>query len=499
MIFPRTFIFYIVLSLAFSIVFTPSASFGAKGVKTHYKHYSLFTFESKDYLCEPYLVQKDDWLYKIFRQKGEISAADFPLFLKIFRRLNPQISNIDAILPGSRILIPLKQVAKDAYKQNKAGMVEVPVLEFSADITPETLAQYTIKHEVKAGDTVSQLLPKEFLTPEGTVSEIGEKAFLHLNPDTKDINRIYQGARIVIPDPSILSQPWFRDALTMDSNTQFTTSVPTYIPEIKATQPPDPKILSLAEISQLKRYTQLIQGHLMHQGKLFFPSADGTPRSIDLAQTPIISDSTGRKTVMLGPETTEQDLNPDIVAAMRAYWKDLQFKKLNEALSANMLFKSETMDDIPKSQKSLIKTLLKNTHYTYESDVFFPISVNNIEMTVSLGRITHDRIADILINTGNVYGKAIEAIKKQGYKILNLPPTLNFSEVCISLYSRLGYQVWKNPSFNAGQQIKNIPGVYAEKGTDRHFMTRTPLFKSAISFLENEKIDLITLNKEPAR
>ena len=44
-----------------------------KGVKTSYKRYSFFKYKNEEFLCEPYIVKKDDWLYKIFRKKGEIT------------------------------------------------------------------------------------------------------------------------------------------------------------------------------------------------------------------------------------------------------------------------------------------------------------------------------------------------------------------------------------------------------------------------------------------
>ncbi|WDP85082.1 MAG: hypothetical protein HUN05_07980 [Desulfobacter sp.] len=133
----------------------------ADGVKTHYKQYSIFTYENEDYLCEPYRVKKDDWLYKIFRQKGEISASDFPRFLTIFQKINPQLNNIDAIAPGIQILIPLKRVDKKAYVQKEDGMVEVPVLEFSLNLDEKNLAAFIHKRSVKKGDTVSTLLGKD--------------------------------------------------------------------------------------------------------------------------------------------------------------------------------------------------------------------------------------------------------------------------------------------------------------------------------------------------
>lgn len=469
------------------VFFIPCASFSATGVKTSFKKYSLFTYDDRIYLCEPYLIQKNEWLYKIFRQKGEISVSNFPLFLKIFKNINPKIGNIDAISPGSRILIPLKQVDKNAYEQDNNGTVKVPVLAFSTQITPDTVYRHTHKHELKAGDTISELISKEFLTSRGNVSKVGEQAMLHLNPDIKDINYIYQGTSIVIPDPSILSQPWFNNFIAMGKKNTLS--------EKKPTAPHASKSISMAELAHLKRYTQLIQGHLMHQGTLFFPpgSQGSKPQAIDLSITPVISDDTGKKTVLLGPDATETSMNPDLVAAMKAYWKNLEFKKFSEVLSANVVFNTQTMKDVPKSQESLISILLAGTPYAYKPQVFFPVSFNKVQMTVPLGRITQGHSPDILINSGSVYGSALDALKNQGYRILNLPLDLTFEDICTRLFSRLGYQIWKNPSFNVARKVKNIPGVYAEKGIEKFFLTRVPLFKSAATFLKNEKIDVIML------
>lgn len=406
------------------VSFTPCASFSAMGVKTSFKKYSLFIYDNRVYLCEPYLVQKDDWLYKIFRRKGEISTSDFPLFLNILKAINPQLDKIDAISPGNRILIPLKQVDKNASEQNSNSTVAVPVLAFSTEIEPATVSRHTHKYELKAGNTISELLSEEKRTP-----------------------------------------------------------------------PHAAKPISMADLAHLKRYTQLIRGSLMHQGKLFFPSGSpgGKPKFIDLSKTPVISDSTGKKTVLLGPYTTEDSMDPDLVATMKAYWKDLQFKKFSDILNARVRLNTPTMKDVPNSQESLIRILLAVTSYAYEPQAVFPVSLNNVQMKVSLGRITHAHASDILINPGSVYGRALDVLKNQGYRILDLPSDLTFEDICTRLFSRLGYQVWKDPSFNADQKVKNIPGVYAEKGMEKLFLTRTPIFKSAATFLENEKIDMIML------
>jgi hypothetical protein len=273
------------------------------------------------------------------------------------------------------------------------------------------------------------------------------------------------------------------------------------MPEEKRTAHHAPQQISMTELAQLKRYTRLIQGHLMHQGNLFFPPVNqgDKPKFIDLSKTPVMIDDTGKKTLLLGPERTAASMDPDIVAAMKAYWKDLQFKHIRDVLQANARLGTRTMKDVPESQESLIKTILAGTPYSYEPLVIFPVSLNAIQITVSLGRITHDHAPDILINSGSVYGSALDVLKHQGYRIIDLPTHLNFEETCIRLFSQLGYQVWKNPSFNADRKVKKIQGIYAEKGMEKRFFTRTPPFKRAADFLENEKIDVIMLDKEPVQ
>ena len=43
-----------------------------------YKNYTIRYDRGWDILCDPYIVKKNDWIYKLFRQKGEISQKDFP-------------------------------------------------------------------------------------------------------------------------------------------------------------------------------------------------------------------------------------------------------------------------------------------------------------------------------------------------------------------------------------------------------------------------------------
>ena len=178
-----------------------------QSVKTSFKRYVVYPYNDRKVLCEPYRVAKDDWLYKIFRQKGEISDSDFPLFLAIFKTLNPGISNIDSISPGQEILIPLKTMDQEDFNETVPGMVDVPMIEFSS--LPETLSPHLSTYRVQRGETVSELVDPVFLDRYGNLTEQGIRAFNLANPLVKNINLIYEGSVLNLPSPSLLSQTWF--------------------------------------------------------------------------------------------------------------------------------------------------------------------------------------------------------------------------------------------------------------------------------------------------
>ncbi len=64
--------------------------------------------------CEPYVVQKNDSLPRIFQEKGGIIDENPEEFLKIFKRLNPQVIDLENMRPGQQIYIPLKKMDPEA-------------------------------------------------------------------------------------------------------------------------------------------------------------------------------------------------------------------------------------------------------------------------------------------------------------------------------------------------------------------------------------------------
>ena len=112
-----------------------------------YKSYIIQKDQGRDILCDPYVVRKNDYIWKIFRQKGEFATRDFPEFLNVFKRLNPQLSDINRIHPGLQILIPLKILSPGAFKNQATGTVTIPFITVASvhKILKPFLRAYVVK------------------------------------------------------------------------------------------------------------------------------------------------------------------------------------------------------------------------------------------------------------------------------------------------------------------------------------------------------------------
>jgi LysM repeat protein len=371
--------------------------------------------------------------------------------------------------------------------------VEVPVIEFSSIPEKFELKPFVKTHTIETGDTVSKLLGKQFFSKNGMLSREAQKAFTHLNPKVTNIDLIYQGTQLVIPDPSILSQPWFKSFLQQGSN--GIANAQNSLNKTSASRLP---VISSEQMTQLKRYSELIQGTLINQGKMHFPGHGAQPDlSLDLTQTPLIENKDGLKTLIIPRDDKGRSLGADLVENIRAYWKQIKVQELDDAISmAEELAREKTsLADRPVDTDKFIVTLLSVTQIRYISDEIISFTTGSIEMTGSFGRIRRPGQPDLLINTGSVYGLALETIEKKGNQVLTIAPGLTMSELIVTLFTRLGYSIWENPSFTKSGRVETIQGIYVKKDREELLFTRQKPTTAAISFLETENIQFLILNQ----
>jgi len=298
---------------------------------------------------------------------------------------------------------------------------------------------------------------------------------------------------VVIPDPSILSQPWFESFLKQGSaclrsmdQAPVETSSHSLLP-----------VISPQQMAQLKRYAALIQGTLINQGQMYFPGKEVQANLVlDLVQTPLIESKDGQKTLIVPSDGIGSSLGNELVKNIKAYWKQIKIQEIDKAISlAQELGKNKnSMADKVIAPSKFISKLLSITQYPYTPENI-SFSIEPIEMSASFGHIPRQGEPDLLINAGSVYGLALKTLEKKGNHILTISPGLTMSELILTLFTRLGYSTWKNPSFTTSGRVESIKGIYVAKDKEKLFFARQKPNSTVISFLEKENIQFLILNQ----
>lgn len=335
----------VVLTLLCALFLRPPAGFGA----VLYRSYVVKYDRGWDILCDPYIVQKNDWVYKIFRQKGEISSADFQEFISIFERLNPHIRDIDRIRPLQTILIPLKKLEPGTLPGQSSGRVTIPFVTISK-IT-EILESHTDTYTAIQGDSVSKLIAARFGNFGTRSYREGLSLFKALNPEIADLDLIYTGQQIILPDPSLRNQPWYQSLFDEYGNIKGETApVETGKNDMVETAetPSGP-----APPSPLSQTAALLDAKLLNRGTYFFPRASGDDFELDLSQNPVIEMEDGKRVVFTtggGSLGTDADV-------LKSRWKEVEIVPLQDETTTGQIldavFRSENWHGEKKNELSL--------------------------------------------------------------------------------------------------------------------------------------------------
>lgn len=312
--------------VAFSILFTnvPDSSCAVL-----YRTYVVKYDRGWDILCDPYIVQKNDWVYKIFRQKGEISAQDFQEFLHIFKRLNPHIRDIDRIRPLQNIFIPLKKLEPGTLPGQSTGIVTIPFVSI-ANVS-EYIETYAETYAVQKGDSVSKLIAARFGNFGTRSYREGLNLFRALNPGVVNLDIIYTGQHLTLPDPAMRNEPWYPSLFDAYGNIKGGTAdvmpgkVDTAATLETETVPEPP--------SSLSRAADLLDAKLLKRGTYFFPRPADSDFELDLSQYPVIEMEDGRR-VLFTAGNKKFDADADV---LKSRWKDVDIVSLGEASSTEQV------------------------------------------------------------------------------------------------------------------------------------------------------------------
>ncbi|RLC26977.1 MAG: hypothetical protein DRH21_00560 [Deltaproteobacteria bacterium] len=302
-----------------------------------YKSYVIRKDKGRDVLCDPYIVQKDDWIFKLFRQRGEISQKDLPEFLSIFKRINPHILNVNRILPGQQICIPLKILIRDSMLGQSSGIVTIPFVTISN--IPEILKNHSTAYKIKQGDRLSRLIVQGYRTDEVTTElyREGMKLFMLINPGIVDPDLIHVGQKIYIPNPSIRNQPWYKSLFDASGNIEEkialggTDAFRTIDTAAVATVTRKEDIT----LSPLEQLANALDARLLNKGTYYFPMQREEDFGLDLSRFPVIELKNQSRIIL-----QEDDIQGYALNAIRSFWKNVIIVPASQKSSLDQLFDS---------------------------------------------------------------------------------------------------------------------------------------------------------------
>jgi LysM repeat protein len=322
----------------------------------------------QDILCDPYVVQKGDFVTKLFKQRGAISHEDYPKFLAIFKRVNPDVEDIDRIFPGHRIFIPLKVLPPGTLMGQDTGTVTLPIIMIS-DL-PELVKESSSVYEVTAGDTVWELIVSRFggLTRKEYMKL--KELVKYMNPQLEDLNRINIGDKLRIPESKVRNTLWY-DAIFDEKTAKIVNQKPfrpetaeeevkaelAVLPESgdkdseekKSLSPPSSDPAATADgvdaggtvpvgppglATHLRKAARVLNAELMVRGDFFFPRRGLPDYRVILSRTPVMHLPGGVR-LLFDPYKVVSEAD---IAVIKRHWRKLSVIRLKEDTALRQIF-----------------------------------------------------------------------------------------------------------------------------------------------------------------
>jgi len=277
-----------------------------------YKNYVIKEDVGWEILCAPYTVEPNDWVLKIFKLRGEIARKDWTHFLRIFKRINPHIKNIDRIRPGQQIYIPLRRLRERPVPEKTAGIVTIPFVDLSRSSGQTPPAN---SYRVQRGDTVSKLLAGQFGRYGSKSYKEAVALFRQLNPHVKDIDLIFTNQTIFLPNS--LQPPQAPATLALAGKTSKSPYPQAAADLEKETAGSGPRRPAKPMIPPLAEAAAILDAKLLDNGKYYFPRSDQEDLELNLSNNPVLEMSDGGR-VMLADK---QQLSPQDLETVQSKWK----------------------------------------------------------------------------------------------------------------------------------------------------------------------------------
>ena len=155
------------------------------------------------------------------------------------------------------------------------------------------------------------------------------------------------------------------------------------------------------------------------------------------------------------------------------------------------------------NHKMYVSNFLRAMGYRYQPNETISFEYAGITIEAVSNLATHDSGTSFLIDFGEFYGDAVQAIKKSGRNIIQVKDSDTLDVISSRLLAAMGVSFTENPSFLAAKRSAGhnttltIPGFLIDDAkTPETLLAMVPLHDGVVEFLTNNgiKIMMVKLN-----
>jgi len=294
---------------------------------------------------QTYTVQKGDNLSAIILKQPSITEKDIPRYYKMTKELNPDIADLDRLYVGQTLVLPENGVAVSEEKTAA-----------SDSKFPASKASGLQTYQVKKGDSLIRIVRRKLHIKTGTQKMLLE--IQSLNPNIKNLNYIYIGQIIRLPDGQT----------ALKSVPVNATQNPAIIPEEKVSAIPAGKGLPVVEkkaieakesiflppakrLAVIKHIITQMNGSMITSGNYYLPISKTEQLTIDCSIIPVV-ELDDRTTIFLDlGNRSNRHLNKMISER----WSNYQLVKIDDKddviIILKKIFNKNKTYEITKAQK----------------------------------------------------------------------------------------------------------------------------------------------------
>ena len=163
----------------------------------------IIEVEDKKVLTETIKVEKGDWIWQLFRERGLLEKHNLRELLSMLKTLNKDLANLDVIHPDQSIVIPLVISPVGASPRLAKKVTAEP-------ISPEKLKDLKLEnYTIRRGDSLVKVIRSRYEISDEKLYREYLELVRGLNPSIEDLDAVHPGQVVRLPiwTPQVVRAP----------------------------------------------------------------------------------------------------------------------------------------------------------------------------------------------------------------------------------------------------------------------------------------------------